>query len=149
MPQLFSVRPYTVEHRAGCLRLIDANTPTFFAPEERAAYDAFLSEHAAQYRVCLDNGQVIGAFGLIGGGTEARALRWMMIDPGYHGRGMGTAIMSRVKTLARAATIPMITIATSQHTAPFFARFGAREVTVTEHGWGPDMHRHDMELTVE
>jgi hypothetical protein len=40
----------------------------------------------------------------------------------------------------------MLDVAASQHSAPFFARFGARELARTDDGWGPGMHRVDMEL---
>jgi hypothetical protein len=41
-----------------------------------------------------------------------------------------------------------IRIAASHRSAPFFARFGAETVRETPDGWGPGMHRIDMELTV-
>ena len=39
-----------------------------------------------------------------------------------------------------------VSIAASHKSAPFFARFGARIVETTPDGWGPGMHRVDMEL---
>jgi len=60
--------------------------------------------------------------------------------------GIGSAIMDRVSTLARASDISLVKIAASHKSAPFFAEFRAVEVGVTDNSWGPNMHRVDMEL---
>jgi hypothetical protein len=42
-----------------------------------------------------------------------------------------------------------IDIAASHLSAPFFTRFGAKEVRCTKDGWGAGMHRVDMLLPLE
>ncbi|MCS5593886.1 MAG: hypothetical protein NZ730_05005 [Porticoccaceae bacterium] len=54
--------------------------------------------------------------------------------------------MSRVSTLVRASGVSLVTIATSHKSALFFAKCGAVEINFTDNGWGPGMHRVDMEL---
>ncbi len=60
--------------------------------------------------------------------------------------GIGSVIMSRVSTLVRASGVSLVTIATSHKSALFFAKCGAVEINFTDNGWGPGMHRVDMEL---
>lgn len=146
----FSFRPFESSDRPACLALFDANCPAFFAPNERADYLAFLAEHAALYEVCLHETRVVGAFGVkIADDKQRGRLSWIMIDPAYHGAGLGSQMMARARNTARRHHLAAIDIAASQHSAAFFARFGAREVRTTKDGWGPGMHRVDMEWVVE
>ncbi len=62
------------------------------------------------------------------------------------GRGLGSAIMAHVLEKARRSGMRILRIAASHKSAPFFARFGAETVAETPNGWGPGMHRIDMEL---
>jgi hypothetical protein len=59
------------------------------------------------------------------------------------GAGIGTAIMERVQK-SSSSSGSIVEIAASHKSAPFFARFGARETARIEHGWAPGMHRVDM-----
>ena len=138
--------PYSPEHRAACLAVFDENCPEFFAPNERAEYAEFLDRVGADYRVCRRDGRVVGAFGLMPGGAVDEAhLNWILLSPSAQGAGLGRAIMGEVAALAGARGVARIAIAASHRSASFFARFGARELVRTEDGWGPGMHRIDME----
>ncbi|MEZ4588740.1 MAG: GNAT family N-acetyltransferase [Gemmatimonadales bacterium] len=147
-PDGIAFRPFGSVDLAACLRLFDANCPEFFAPAEQADYRAFLATEPDGYELCVAGGRVVGAFGLIGDDPRSRRLNWIMLDPAFRGRGLGSAIMSRVLASARRAGVRVIEIAASHKSAPFFDRFGASPVRVTEHGWGRDMHRVDMEIAL-
>jgi hypothetical protein len=54
--------------------------------------------------------------------------------------------MARVLEKARTSGMRVLRIAASHKSAPFFAGFGAEAVAETPDGWGPGMHRIDMEL---
>jgi GNAT superfamily N-acetyltransferase len=141
-------RPYSQDDKEICLSLFDANCPQFFAPNERADYLAFLEEDPSGYELCLVDGEVAGAFGLIGDAGSRRRLNWIMLDPRFQGAGAGRAIMERVVALASSRGIEAVDIAASHKSASFFARFGAVTLKVTDDGWGPGMHRVDMELSL-
>ncbi|MFT7686710.1 MAG: hypothetical protein ACI9FB_002056 [Candidatus Azotimanducaceae bacterium] len=141
-----SFRPYTPFDKPVCLALFDKNCPAFFAPNERLDYTSFLDANRRKYELCLVEGEIVGAFGLIGRGLQRKSLHWILLSPNSHGMGIGSSIMDRVSTLARTSEVRLITIAASHKSAPFFARFGAIEVSTIENGWGPGMHRVDMEL---
>lgn len=139
---------YSPDQKAACLALFDANCPEFFAPCERADYEQFLDTNPDQYELCFIAGRVVGAFGLMGDGTCSRSLNWISLDPSSQGLGIGANIMQRVVDQARATGLEVISIAASHKSESFFAKFGAQELTRTENGWGPGMHRVDMELQV-
>ena len=88
----------------------------------------------------------MGAFGLFNIDADAKELNWILLDPNTQGQGIGSIIMTRVSTSANAAGAHVVHIATSHKAASFFAKFGAKITSVTDHGWGTDMHRVDMAI---
>ena len=130
------------------MAIFDANCPEFFAPNERQAYAAFLDSSAEGYEVCELDGRIVGAFGLSFDEPGAATLNWIMLDPDAQGIGIGSAIMQRIIGLARRPGARTLNIAASQKSAPFFASFGAEIVARTDDGWGPGMHRVDMQLSL-
>ena len=148
MKRQLSFRPYLSADRDACLAIFDANTPAFFAPGERSDYSDFLDNDSDGYEVCDVEGQVVGAFGLWGTSKARTTLCWIFLDPGLQRAGVGTAIMQRVISKSRASQSRVISIATSQKAAPFFAKFGAVTKSTTENGWGVGLDRVDMELNL-
>ena len=74
-----SFRPYTSADREACLAIFDANSPTFFAPNERADYVSFLGAVPDGYEVCEVVGRVVAAFGLVDDDVKGVNLNWIMI----------------------------------------------------------------------
>ena len=139
-------RSYLPGDKEACLNLFDANCPEFFAPNERTDYQRFLEANPNSYELCFGESVVVGAFGLMGDDAHCRDLNWILLSPSSQGLGIGAAIMERVVLDARESAVRVINIAASHKSAPFFAKFGANEVTVSDNGWGPGIHRVDMEL---
>jgi GNAT superfamily N-acetyltransferase len=121
-------RAYTLEDAEACLALFDANCPRFFAPEERGDYAAYLVR-AAGYRLCEAGGAVCGAFGVAPGLPGRAHLNWILVDPAAQRLGVGRAMMQAAIEAARDLGASGLDIAASQHSAPFFARFGAHELS--------------------
>ena len=143
-----SFRDYTAQDQATCLRIFDANCPTYFAPVERKDYQQFLESGPDAYELCLLSGRVVGAFGVFKRDGSACSLNWILLDPEVQGQGLGAGIMEGVTQRARAHNVAVLQIAASHLSAPFFEKFGAVEISRSEHGWGPDIHRVDMVLTL-
>ena len=141
-----SFRNYQTLDQAACLSIFDANCPDFFALNERDDYLQFLESCPAGYELCVLTGKVVGAFGVFKQNEDSASLNWILLDPTVQGQGVGARIMERVNVLAQSLGINTLHIAASHRSAPFFEKFGALPQTVTEHGWGPDMHRVDMAL---
>jgi hypothetical protein len=139
-------RPYVAADRDACLDLFDANCPEYFALNERIDYQRFLDIGSDGYELCLIDERIAGAFGLIGNAVSRRRLNWIMRNPQFHGVGAGRAIMERVVARAASEALEAVDIAASHKSAPFFAKFGAVTMAVSENGWGPGMHRVDMQL---
>lgn len=139
-------RRYEPADRSSCLALFGENCPEFFAPNEHEDYVEFLDNRTQNYFVCLLNDRVVGAYGLYplaGGGA---ALHWIMLSPSAQGVGLGSAIMARVLDDLRGSARSPLHISASHKSAPFFAKFGAVEISTTPDGWGPGMHRVEMQL---
>ena len=142
----FSIRCYDIADRDRMLAIFDANTPAFFAVGERVDFDRYLDENALRYEVCEQDGRVVAGFA-VAPGTMGRAhLNWILVDPTAQGGGIGNAMMDAARQRAVDQGAAMLDIAASQHSAPFFLRHGACALGRIDNGWGPGMHRIDMEL---
>ena len=139
-------RSYVSTDKSVCLKLFDANCPEFFAPNERVDYAEFLDASPLSYELCLVNGEIQGAFGLSENGLQQSSLNWILLNPNFQGMGIGSSIMNRISAVAHQAGVRLVKIAASHKSAPFFAKFGAIEIAAMKNGWGPGMHRIDMEL---
>jgi GNAT superfamily N-acetyltransferase len=139
-------RPYRRDDKNDCVSMFDANCPAFFAPNERAGYEAYLDRVPASYEVCEVDGRVSGGFGIADTGDGASIISWILLSPDVQGMGIGSQVMNRVIRKSRAWDATLIRIATSPKAADFFARFGAVRRSTTKDGWGPGMDRVDMEL---
>lgn len=145
---LTEFRPFAAVDLSACLALFDANCPAFFTPKERADYEKFLRETPWPYQVCEVAGRVEGAFGLFAREPGRASLNWILMSPSVQGSGLGSRMMQHAIDAARRLDCGVIDIAASHKSAPFFTRFGARTLHETADGWGPGMHRIDMELRV-
>ncbi len=145
MDEALGFAAYRPARQAACLALFDANCPAFFAPNERPDYEAFLDRAGGAYTLATLGDHLAGAFGLMPAGAPGRAhLNWILLHPDRQGAGLGRAIMAEATRQAQTLGAGQVDIAASQHSAPFFARFGAEEVGSMPDGWGPGMHRIDM-----
>lgn len=144
-----SLRPYTASDRPACLALFDSNVPAFFAVHERAEFADHLDQMApepAPFLVVAFQGQPIACGGLSLQGDGAASLSWGMVGRDWQGRGMGTLLTKARLDLARSSGITRLTLATSQHTAAFYARFGFVVEAITPDGFAPGLDRVDMAL---
>ena len=140
-------RRYNESDFDACVHIFDANCPDFFAPNEREDYIAFLGVVEEHNQVCLMADRVCGAFAILNEDSDKR-LNWITIHPEYHGIGLGSAIIHCAISLARESSANHLLIAASHKSSPFFTKFGAIPIKTTPDGWGPGMHRIDMQLKV-
>ena len=139
-------RPYETADQADCLRLFDENCPAFFAPNERPDYNDFLVRGSKDYIVASVEGRVIAAYGLHPLPENAAALHWILLSPSMHGQGLGSLIVLRVLSQMQEFNRSPLYISASHKSAPFFSRFGAVEISRQADGWGPGMHRVEMQI---
>ncbi|NOH71263.1 GNAT family N-acetyltransferase [Vibrio pectenicida] len=149
MPNNVSFRAYSLHDKAACLTIFDTNCPDYFATNERQDYAEYLDSNPEGYEVCLLNGDIVGAFGLSGDTSDCQRLDWILISSNTQGMGIGHQFMLRAVHKAKRLECQQINIAASHLSAPFFARYGANEVSHILDGWGLGMHRVNMELLVD
>ncbi len=142
-------RPYSLGDQERCLTLFDMNCPEYFAPSERRDYENFLSSNPPGYELCIANGDIVGAFGLIKESENQRRLDWILLNKNSQGSGIGSVIMNRVLARARDTNVAVILITTSHKVYHFFEKFGAIKVSEIENCLGPGLHRVDMELRLQ
>ncbi len=142
------IRPYTIDDRDECLRVFRSNVPHFFAPAEEADFDAFLRQPIGSYFVMLESEQIIGCggFEISADGSEA-GLTWGMVAREFHGQGYGRLLLIyRISTLWGHAPRAVVIINTSQHTAPFFEKYGFISLETHLDKFAPGLHEVIMVL---
>lgn len=92
--------------------------------------------------VALDGGEVIGAVGLERHGGHG-LLRSLVVAPGWHGQGLGRALVEAIEARAVAAGLQSLTLLT-QTAAPFFA---ARRYAAIDRAQAPAPVRSSREFT--
>ncbi|MDX9992185.1 MAG: GNAT family N-acetyltransferase [Anaerolineales bacterium] len=139
-------RPYQAADQAACLALFDGNTPPYFDPSERPAFESFLERQACPFFVLEQNGQVVACGGYCHQDPGEIVLAWGMVQRSLHQRGLGSILLSkRIEKILQDDPRARIVIDTSQHSQAFFARRGFRVSGGTENYYGPGLHRVDME----
>ncbi|PNY81088.1 GNAT family N-acetyltransferase [Deinococcus koreensis] len=146
-----TLRPYRPADRAACLALFDSNVPEFFALHERASFETDL-EQATEYFVVEDSEGVVACGGVwVGGDGHADrpgGFVWGMVRRALHGHGYGSLLVQARLERLRELGVREVRLDTSPKTAPFYARFGFREVGRVADGYGPGLDRVDMALTL-
>ncbi|HEU5046302.1 MAG TPA: GNAT family N-acetyltransferase [Rickettsiales bacterium] len=150
MRNVSDFRPFQPFDNEACLALFDQNCPDYFAPNERREFAQYLYVQGHEYRVYEHRGKIGAAFGLhvYSDGHSAR-INWIMAARNSHKAGIGTVMMhTAIANAKRHPHVKLIHISASQHSASFFTRFGAAQKTIIENGWGPGMHRIEMEIVL-
>jgi [ribosomal protein S18]-alanine N-acetyltransferase len=146
VPMTPTFRPYQPADRAACLAIFDGNTPPFFDPSERPAFESFLGRQPCPFFVLEEDGQVVACGGY---GTEKNGdivLAWGMVQRDLHKHGLGSILLSkRIEKIIQSDPQAHIVIDTSQYSQAFFERQGFRVTGGAENYYGPGLHRVDME----
>jgi ribosomal-protein-alanine N-acetyltransferase len=149
-----AIRAYTHTDRQACLEAFKSNVPVYFSEQEVTDFTIFLEglENGAYiipYYVITYNQMVMGC-----GGYERDeknrtfALAWGLIHNDFHKLGFGEKLLQyrleQIKEWHKNATV---IIDTTQHSAPFFEKYGFVTKKETTDYYAPGMHRIDMELS--
>lgn len=152
-----TLRPYRPADRAACLALFDSNMPSSFLPHERAEFSEWLdgldgsAPEACEYSVVEDAGQAVACGGIWWGGDPQRpaGFAWGMVARDLQRRGYGTRlVLARLERL-RELGVAEVHLDTTQHTAPYYTRFGFLEMGRVPDGYGPGLDRVDMVARLE
>jgi len=146
-----TLTPYQSSERKTLLAIFDANTPRFFAPAERAAFEHFLDDPQGDFRVLRnEEGETIGCGGILVDEKGEAGLNWGMIAPPHQGTGYGWWMaLERLSWIASMPEARTVVFDTSQETVGFYTRLGFRVVAVQVDGYGPGLHKHDLAVEVD
>lgn len=146
------VRDFTPADREGCLAVFDSNVPAFFVPEEREAFEAFLSDLPGPYLVLEDEGGRVVACGGYAAepGSGTVDLCWGMVRRVAQGSGLGRRLTeARMARIRRDRSARRVAVRTSQRTRGFYERLGFETVRVVPDGFAPGLDRCEMRLEIE
>lgn len=146
-------RPYRPSDRAACIGLFRSNIPQYFHEEEQDEFEEFLDSGDVEYFVIEEQGEIVGCGGYgIRTGSDTADLCWGMVDARHHGRRLGEfLLLARLHEILAKADVRGVRLATSQHTDPFYERYGFAVRSRRPDGFAPGLDEVEMwmELTEE
>ena len=151
-----SLRAYTPEDRPACLALFDGNVPEFFLATERQDFLDSLDEYErgewnpAVYLVLEEAGGLVACGGAFVKAAGVGGLAWGMVARAHQREGLGTRLLrARLDWLRAQPGAREVWLDTTQHSAPFFRRFGFEVANETPDGYGPGVDRLDLRLGLD
>lgn len=152
-----TIRPYTPDDRTRCLDIFRSNCPPYFDPAEEVLFTRCLDRldldqiihpqaEASQFFVLVHQEIILACGGYyIVRGQPVAAMAWGMVDHAFHRQGFGSTLLQfRIDHLRSYYPTHQLRLDTSQHTYPFFERFGFRVTKVTTDGYGSGLDQVDM-----
>jgi N-acetylglutamate synthase-like GNAT family acetyltransferase len=153
------IRRYNRADKEACLMAFRSNVPLYFAEHEVEEFENFLDhllpqeasegqEKSTRFFVLLADKQIIacGGFG-DKDNTGVVSLAWGLVHKDFHKKGFGKQLLlhrlAQIKLLH--PTLP-VSIDTTQHSAPFFEKYGFETRKQTMDYYAVGMHRYDMTL---
>jgi GNAT superfamily N-acetyltransferase len=144
------IREYQREDESACLAIFDSNRPKYFTAPERDLFVAYLRRLDQPFFVALVAGQVRGCGGFRVDDYGVSYLEWGMVHSNWHRQGLGASLLQwRLEQIRQIAHAWCVLIDTSQHTAPFFARFGFEALRTITDGYQTGLDKVFMRLAWE
>lgn len=146
-PSVATIRSYRPADESACMGIFDSNRQKYFTGPERDLFAAHLRTADPRFFVAEVDGLVRGCGGFHVTDYGVGYLVWGMVHHGSHRRGVGESLLRwRLERIRQVAHAWCVLIDTSQHTAPFFARFGFESFRVIPDGYQPGLDKVFMRL---
>ena len=155
-----TIVPYSNAYREGCMAAFHSNVPAFFTVEEINQFNTWLDyletgiidnpDSESHYFVVLHNTMVIGCGGFgYDNNTNKAVLAWGLVHNDYHKKNIGRKLLEfRLEKIATLYPGASLWLDTTQHSYPFFEKFGFEIQQYTEDGYAKGMHRYDMKWEI-
>ncbi len=154
---MITIKPYLPEHKAVLISIFKSNMPPYFAEEELPLFDAFLDRDINNlnrpYCVVFKGNAIVGCGGI---GTNEPAkytnephiiMCWGMVHQKYHKQGLGKALLEfRIEQSKKLFPGTKIALGTTQHSFPFFEKYGFKIVHYEKDHWAKGLDLYQMEL---
>ena len=159
MPQVV-IRNYSAEDKAHCLETFKSNVPDFFTEEEISDFENFLDQFEIRnesrdplartfFYVVESDGKIVGCGGF--GDKENNkiiSLAWAHVHRDYHKHGFGKLLLEyRLEKIKSLFPNQLVFIDTTQHSAPFYIKYGFVTQKITKDFYAPGLDRWDLILT--
>lgn len=152
-----TIKPYQPEQKSILLEIFRSNMPLYFAEEELPLFDAFLDRDINKadrpYWVVFNGEQIVGCGG-IGINEPTQYTRephvimcWGMVHQDLHKQGFGKLLLEhRIEQSKVIFPGVKIALGTTQHSFPFFEKYGFKTVYYEKDHWAKDLDLYQMEL---
>jgi len=142
-------RPYRASDRPACIDLFVTNEPRHFHASERQDFARFLDTEARHCLVVLEGEDILGCGGFsFGDEGRTASLCWGMVRSDRHGQGIGAQLLlARLQAIATTSAT-QVRLATSQHTAGFYRRYGFVVQSIQPDGFAPGLDEVEMRLSL-
>ncbi len=144
------IRNYCVGDKLSVLKLIQLNTPKYFASEEEQDLVYYLENELENYFIVELNGEVVGSGGLNFKSSEENiigVISWDLIHPNYQGIGIGKKLLEfRLNFLKSQTLITNVIVRTSQHVYKFYEKSGFELVEIIKDYWSEGFDLYLMKL---
>ena len=144
------IRPYQIGDKSTLLKLLEMNTPDYFAPSEKEDYIEYLDEKLDQYFVVEEEGEIIGCGGLnfMKDGRTAR-ISWDMIHPEHQGKGIGKKLTQhRIQEAQKKMGLETIVVRTSQLAYLFYEKNGFTLDKIEKDFWAKGFDLYQMSMAI-
>ncbi|HAA11907.1 MAG TPA: GNAT family N-acetyltransferase [Cytophagales bacterium] len=145
------IRNYQPHDFEAVIRLIQLNTPTYFAAEEEADLRHYLHHELDLYFVAEEADQVVGAGGINRGFDEGKTARlsWDFVDPEHQSQGIGGAITQhRLGLLRQEPGVEKVVVRTTQLVYRFYEKQGLTLRYQEKDYWAPGFDLYLLELSL-
>jgi ribosomal protein S18 acetylase RimI-like enzyme len=146
----FRARTYQPKDLEACVAIFDANASGFRLPLEKKDFVRFLTglPHTGLALMLEDrSGATAACGGIQFRSADEAALCWGMVEPKWHGKGLGEALrLLRFSLLSEMPAVKRVSVTVSQNDASFFENLGFKVESIVPNGYSPGLHRHCLVL---
>ncbi len=152
---MITIKPYLLQYKPRLLEIFKSNMPLYFAEQELPLFDAFLDRDLERgpYNIVFNDDVIVGSGGIaLNKPTKYTnephvIMTWGMVDNKYHKSGFGKALLlHRIKQAKEMYPGIKIALGTTQHTFPFFEKYGFKTRCFEKDHWAEGLDLYQMEL---
>ena len=153
LKSLTTIKPYLPEYKETLISIFKSNIPLYFAEEELPLFTAFLDRNDCPYAVILKDDVIVGCGGIALNEPSQYTtvphviMCWGMVHHEFHKQGLGKALLQyRIDQAKILYPDTRIALGTTQHSSPFFEKYGFKTVFYEKDHWAKDLDLYQMEL---
>lgn len=130
--------------------------PLYFAEEELPLFSAFLERDVTErgpYSIVFNHDEIVGCGGIALNKPTPYTnephviMTWGMVDNKLHKQGFGKVLLlHRIEQAKKIFPGVKIALGTTQHTFPFFEKYGFKTVFYEKDHWAKGLDLYQMEL---